>query len=50
MTTLLNRPPYKKRISEIDLLCYPMHAFMLFWDKLAQEKDIQEVSLRLQIG
>ena len=40
MTTLLNRPPSQKWISEIDHLCCPIHVFMLFLDELALEKDI----------
>ena len=38
MTTLLNRPPSQKRVSEIDPLCCPIHAFMLFLDELEQDK------------
>ena len=40
MTTLLNRPPSQKRITEIDPFCSPIHIFLLFLDELAQEKDI----------
>ena len=47
MTTLLNRPPSQKWIREIDPLCCPIHAFMLFLDELTHEKDTKEVSLRL---
>ena len=43
LATLLNRPPSQK--CEIDPLCCPIHAFMLFLDELAQEKEIEEVSL-----
>ena len=45
MTTLLNRSPSQK--CQIDPLCCPIHDFMLFLDELAQERDIEEVSLLL---
>ena len=40
MTTLLNRPPSQKLISEIEALCFPIHAFfLLLLDELAQDED-----------
>jgi len=40
ITTLLNRPPSQKLISEIDNLSCPIHVFMLFLDELDKEKVI----------
>ena len=52
MTTLLNISPFLNRtpsqnVRYVDPLCCPIHAFMLFLDVLAQEKDIEEVSFFL---
>ena len=40
MTTLLNRPPSQKQISEKDLRYCPIHALISFLDELSQEKVI----------